>query len=326
MSNILKKLGEIFKAPSPDAEDTQPTPTSAPAPESETPVIIPVAFEDTPTLAAITKPLDNLMPVPAVVNDPPQLLVGCAQSVGLQRDHNEDSLFTLTTTLANNDVHLPLGIYIVADGMGGHRHGELASGMAVRSMGSHLIQKVMLGLVAPQSSTPDDSILEIMQSGVQEAHRSILKEIPGGGTTLTAVLIIGEQVTIAHVGDTRAYIIEPDGTTRILTNDHSLVNKLVELGQLTTEEAAFHPQRNVLYRALGQGEPFDADVNLVSVSPGGEILLCSDGLWGQVSDAEISRIVLEKTSLQEACQQLVDAANAAGGPDNITAIIVRMPG
>lgn len=321
MTTIFRKLRDLFRSTDPE-DPTTPTP----APEKETPVEIPITFEDSPTLASTTKPLDNLMALPSSVNEPPQLVTGCAQSVGLQRDHNEDSLFSLTTTLASNDVQLPMGIYIVADGMGGHRHGEIASGVAVRAMGSHIVHKVLTGLIAIETSSPEESILEIMQSGVQEAHRAIIKEIPGGGTTLTGVLVIGSQITLAHVGDSRAYSINPDGTTRVLTNDHSLVNKLVELGQLTTEEAALHPQRNVLYRALGQGEPFDADVELIQLSPDSQILICSDGLWGQVPDTEISRIVLEHTSPQEACQQLVDAANAAGGPDNITAILIRMPG
>jgi protein phosphatase len=139
-------------------------------------------------------------------------------------------------------------------------------------------------------------------------------------------LILGEQITLAHVGDSRAYHIDKDGQMEVLTRDHSLVRRLEELGQITHEEAAVHPQRNVLYRALGQGEPFDPDIKTMHVPGGGHLLICSDGLWGVISEADIKTIVTGHLQLDEACQALVDAANAAGGPDNITAILVRLPG
>lgn len=257
---------------------------------------------------------------------PPQLISACAQSIGLQREHNEDALFTLTTTLTSDHNHLPFGLYIVADGMGGHQHGEIASGIAVRSMASFIVERLFLPVLSVKPATPDESLQEIMQAGVQESHRTITKQVPGGGTTLTAVLVLDEQVTIAHVGDSRAYWISPDGSMEALTRDHSLVRRLEELGQITHEEAATHPQRNVLYRALGQGEPIDPDVKTLRLPQGGYLLLCSDGLWGVVPDEEIKRIVTNKTELDEACQALTDAANAAGGPDNITAILIRLPG
>jgi protein phosphatase len=133
-------------------------------------------------------------------------------------------------------------------------------------------------------------------------------------------------MTIAHVGDSRAYLIGPDSQFEALTRDHSLVNRLVELGQITTDEAAVHPQRNVLYRALGQGEPFDADINSIQMPGSGYLLLCSDGLWSVVNESELQRLVKESNSPEEACQRMVEAANAAGGPDNISAILIRLPG
>ena len=257
---------------------------------------------------------------------PPQLISACAQSVGLQRDHNEDALFTLTTILTSDHNHLPFGLYIVADGMGGHQHGEIASGIAVRSMASFIVERLFLPVLSVKPASPDESLQEIMQAGVQEAHRAITKQVPGGGTTLTAVLVLGEQVTLAHVGDSRAYLISPDGSMDALTRDHSLVRRLEELGQITREEAATHPQRNVLYRALGQGEPIDPDVKTLRLPQGGYLLLCSDGLWGVVSDDDIKRILTNQPELDQACQALMDAANTAGGPDNITAILIRLPG
>ena len=256
---------------------------------------------------------------------PSQFIVGCAQSVGLQRDHNEDALFTLTTNLASDDIQLPFGLYIVADGMGGHQYGEVASGLAVRAVSNTVIRKLYMPIYGTRPSSPNASILEILNEAIQEAHQVVSREAPGGGTTMTAVLIMGEQMTVAHIGDSRAYLITPEGEFRSLTRDHSLVKRLVELGQITTDEAAYHPQRNVLYRALGQGEPVEADINTSPLPLNNLLLICSDGLWGVVPEAELLRLIQDSSSPQEACQRMIDAANAAGGPDNITAILVRLP-
>lgn len=257
----------------------------------------------------------------------PQLIVGCAQSVGKQREHNEDALFTQTTAIANdlNQMPMPFGLFIVADGMGGHRHGEIAAGIAVRALSSHILNKLYLPMLSVKPKPPEESVQEILHDGIQEAHRSILKDAPGGGTTLTAVLILGGQMTVVHVGDSRAYLLTPEGAAHPLTRDHSLVNRLVELGQITLDEAAVHPQRNVLYRALGQGEPVEPDINTFPRPERGQILLCSDGLWGVVPDEQIVELVKSAGSPSLACQALVNAANEAGGPDNITAILVHIP-
>lgn len=257
--------------------------------------------------------------------EPQQLIVGCAQSTGRQREHNEDALFTLSTTLSSEQNNLPFGLYIVADGMGGHQYGEVASEIAVRNMASHVIQKLYIPLFNSTPNSPDESLQEIMQAGVQDAHQAIIKQVPGGGTTLTAALILGDQLTIAHVGDSRAYHITENGVMNPLTRDHSLVSRLVELGQISTDEAAVHPQRNVLYRALGQGEPFDPDIKTTQLPDSGYLFLCSDGLWGVVPDDQIHDMIMQACSPEDACQNLVQAANHAGGPDNITAILVRLP-
>lgn len=255
----------------------------------------------------------------------PQLIVGCSQSVGKQRDHNEDALFTLTTNLVGGIDFIPLGLYIVADGMGGHKQGEVASELAVRVLVSHLIPKVFMSLLAPDPSPPNESVQEIMQISVQEAHRTIVQDAPGSGTTLTALLVLDQQMTLAHVGDSRAYTVSPKGDLQTLTRDHSLVKRMIELGQLSEEEASVHPQRNVLYRALGQGEPFVPDITTSPLPESGHILLCSDGLWGVVPEDEISRLITTSPSPQAACQLLIDAANDSGGPDNISAILIRLP-
>lgn len=282
------------------------------------------ALEDTTNVEA-TVPLSSKGPVQKGLN-PPQFLTGCGHSIGKQRDHNEDALFTLSSTLLSNEDALPFGLYLVADGMGGHQHGEMASGVAIRAMASHVINRLYSPLFSFTPATQEQTLHEIMETGIQQAHQAILQQAPGGGSTLTGVLVLGDQLTIAHVGDSRAYLFHEDGRLELLTRDHSLVKRLVELGQITTDEAAVHPQRNVLYRALGQGEPIDAEITTAPLPHSGLLLICSDGLWGLVSEDEIVRIVTTYSSPAEACQFLVEAANEAGGPDNITAILVRVPG
>jgi len=143
---------------------------------------------------------------------------------------------------------------------------------------------------------------------------------------VTAALVLGQQLTIAHVGDSRAYLLYNDQRMEPVTRDHSLVRRLEELGQITSAEAAVHPQRNVLYRAVGQGETLEPDMVTTPFPMGGYLLLCSDGLWGLVTDDEMRRIVYESPTMQRACQSLVNSANGAGGPDNISVILVQLIG
>jgi serine/threonine protein phosphatase PrpC len=255
----------------------------------------------------------------------PQLIAGFAQSVGKQRDHNEDALFTLTTTLISDTRQIPFGLYIIADGMGGHEHGEVASAIAIRAMAGYVVRELYLPIFNLIDRPPRHSVQETMEMGVEEAHDSVLKKNLGGGTTLTAALILGERMTIAHVGDSRAYLIDMDRNVEVLTRDHSFVTRLVELGQITSQEAAVHPQRNVLYRALGQGEPFVPDIITSPLPSPVYLLLCSDGLWGVVEQDEIVDIIFSTPSPEQACRKLIEAANSAGGPDNISAILVRIP-
>jgi len=260
---------------------------------------------------------------PALIS--PSFVFGCCQSVGKSREHNEDALFTLTSNLSTDQTYIPIGLYVVADGMGGHQQGEVASGIAVRVLGSQVFSKIFTSLLNPDPAPPQEAIQEIMQSGVQEAHQAILKYAPGSGTTLTGVLLLNDQMTIVHVGDSRAYSVAPDGKLTALTRDHSLVMRMIELGHLSTEEAAVHPQRNVLYRALGQGEPFLPDIGTFPIPKSGHLLICSDGLWGVVPETQLAEIILQEADPQTACEKMVTAANQAGGPDNITVILIRLP-
>ena len=251
--------------------------------------------------------------------------IGIGSSVGKQRDHNEDALFAMSTSLVSNRVGIPMGLFIVADGMGGHEHGELASELAIQAMVSSVLPEITppaLGLVPRMQ---EEQLQEIMSNGVQSAHKSIQENASGGGSTLTGLLILGKTVSIAHIGDSRAYHFDGLNTPRVLTTDHSLVKRLEDLGQITADEAAIHPQRNVLYRALGQVEQVDADIVSITLPSSGYLVVCSDGLWGLVSDQEISRIISSADDPQQASQLLLEAANTAGGPDNISVIIIKIP-
>jgi serine/threonine protein phosphatase PrpC len=267
---------------------------------------------------SVTKPIKHQL-------ETPQLIVGVSQSVGIQRDHNEDALFSLTSNLASDDSNKYFGLFIVADGMGGHENGEIASRIAVGELSSFVINNIYLPLFSTSSNQTQLSIHELLRSGVVQAHQSIKREAMGGGTTLTAVMILGDQMISAHVGDSRLYSIDTDGINQLLTHDHSLVKRLEEIGQISSEQASTHPQRNVLYRALGQGDPVEPDIATFPCKPGNILILCSDGLWGVVPDKDMTEIILSIPEPQVACQTLIQKANAAGGPDNISVIIIRIP-
>jgi serine/threonine protein phosphatase PrpC len=272
------------------------------------------------------KQIESIAHEQELAYEPAQLIAAAGQSSGKQRDHNEDSVFALTATLAGMSSNVPFGLYVVADGMGGHQYGEVASNAAVRVIAGHILRQFHPYLFAVPSEKPEDSLQEIMVAAIREAHRVVQNDAPGSGTTVTAALVLGEQVTIGHVGDSRAYSVHPAGPAEQLTQDHSLVHRLEELGHLNKEEAAAFPHRNVLIRALGQGEDLEVDVFTLGFPSGSTLMICTDGLWGVVDEDILRRAVLEAPNLQRACSSLVAAANAAGGPDNISVVLVQMIG
>ena len=251
-------------------------------------------------------------------------LVGTSQSTGVERAHNEDALFSMIGSSSGENSVPNFGLFVVADGMGGHRSGEVASALSVRSVAHRLSADPLLQLFDLNGSAESLPVQDLVRRALQDANKSVVRQVPGGGTTLTVVLVLGNQMTIGHVGDSRAYVLTQH-ETKVVTRDHSLVNRLVELGQLTEAEAAVHPQRNVLYKAVGQGSNLEVDVETFPVPKNGFLLICSDGLWGVVPDKEIERIAWGAEHPQAACDELIRAANAAGGPDNITAVLVYFP-
>lgn len=254
---------------------------------------------------------------------PAQLMIGSGQSTGMQRDHNEDTLFTLSSVVADGVQDLSFGIGIIADGMGGHKHGAVASGVAARSIANRLVKKVFTHFLEIQPHPLGDSLQEILEKAISQTHKEVMEQAPGGGTTFTCAMIIGDQLTIGHVGDSRAYFIFDDGRIQQITKDHSLVQRMVDLEEIREEEAATHPQRNILLKALGQTEGVFPDVSTLPLPKNGYVLLCSDGLWGVVSNSEIAEIVRSGSEPVSICDLLIKSANTHGGPDNISVILFK---
>lgn len=286
-------------------------------------------IDDSSTIPAPihTSPLSEENIPPLDKNDkryqPAQFLIGSGQSAGMQRDHNEDTLFAMSTVIADGTRDMALGVCIIADGMGGHRNGAIASGVATRTVAGQLIKNVYSHFLDVQQVPFTDSLQEIMENAINDSHKAVLKFAPGGGTTFTCALIIGEQVTIGHIGDSRAYFIQPDGRIQKVTKDHSLVQRMVELGEITEKEAESHSQRNVLLKAIGQTESVYPDILTYPLPKNGYLLLCSDGLWGVLPQIEMMEQIKIGIDPVAICQSLIDAANARGGPDNISVILVK---
>ncbi len=252
------------------------------------------------------------------------LTVGVASHVGLVRQRNEDSAL-VTTSLAVGDSVMPaFGVFIVADGMGGHSDGEIASQLASRIVAREVVKQVYTPSLGIDSSEPGKPIQDILEESVRQANWQVNTQNPESGTTLTAALVVSGRLYVAHVGDSRAYLLHDAGArVEQLTLDHSFVQRLEDTGQITAEEAAVHPQRNILYRAIGQGDQLEVDTFSRPLTPPCSLLLCSDGLWGVVPPETISEIVGSAKSPQQACDQLVNAALDGGGPDNITVIMAQ---
>jgi protein phosphatase len=234
---------------------------------------------------------------------PFKLVAAGITDVGRVRDGNEDGFL--------DEAHR-LNLVAVADGMGGHRGGEVASATALAALRQAMASGESL---RDAIEGANDAVLE--RSGSD-------RELQGMGTTLTAgTLGTDENMLIGHVGDSRAYLLR-DGELSQITKDHSLVEEMVRGGELTPEQAESHPRRSIITRALGIDAAVDVDVYPVDLRPGDRILLCSDGLTTMLRSDEIEGILDDEPDARRAAQRLVDAANAAGGEDNITALVVEV--
>jgi PPM family protein phosphatase len=254
---------------------------------------------------------------------PPMFRVGVAYDVGRVRSSNEDCIVAISGLQLGDRAFPYYGLFVVADGMGGHELGEKASLLAAQTL-SHEVTTRFGGLWLGNREHEETSIQDILESAIRAANLAILRELPGSGTTLTAALVFSGQVFLIHVGDSRAYFLGKE--IRQLTHDHSLVQRLIDQGHISTDDATRFAQRNVLLKAVGQLDNIETDFLSFPWESGARLLLCSDGLWGVLSDAQILKISREHASPQEAALALARQANVLGGPDNISAVLVELIG
>ena len=193
----------------------------------------------------------------------------------------------------------------------------------MRTIGTEVTNNIHLPLVAGDSMTDLPPVNEILVAALEKANTEVHASVPDGGTTCTAAVLLRNRAFLAHAGDSRAYFITREEIEQI-TRDHSVVQRLVELGQLTEEEADAHERGNELYRALGYENTLEVDAFSRSLPARSKLLLCSDGLWNLVGDREIHKIVHQFPDPQEACQKLVNLAKTRGGDDNISVVIVSL--
>ncbi len=255
--------------------------------------------------------------------------------LGKTRDHNEDRFLvadltrrvaSLQPAIREHDVGEHGSLFVVADGMGGAAAGELASEMATETIYNHLVS--LWG--GEKEATPQRfayrlrEAVEVANSHIH-SYATTHPEVRGMGTTTTAVGVLGDHVYLTQVGDSRAYLIR-NGQAHQLTKDQSLMQRLVEAGELTEEEAAQSERRNIILQALGPDAKVKVDLTYQEVRKGDVLVLCSDGLSGQVKKEEIAEIAGTEPDLQVACDRLIALANERGGPDNITVVIARFNG
>lgn len=287
------------------------------------------ATENSPVSSEATSPVKTVTAPLLVAN---QVEIGFLSNVGKVRTNNEDSFsaFTASVPRLNNDgPELVFSFLAIADGMGGHENGEVASNMAVRKISEGILRDFYLpSIEGRQPGRVGESPIESLTYLIDNANQCILEESQRNrtsmGTTLTCAVLIGQIAFIGHVGDSRLYVLEKSsGKLRQVSHDHSVVQRLVEMGALTQEEAQYSPQRSVLYMTVGQKAQIEPDVEVVSLADASAMLLCSDGLWELVEDHVIEEILRNPGSAAEACDKLVNAALEAGGLDNVTVVLAK---
>lgn len=255
--------------------------------------------------------------------------VGYLTDQGLERDHNEDyvGVFQLGLDQAGSDA--PVGLYIVADGMGGHAAGEWASQGSVKQAFVKLINNQILPelkrstrkLDNNATATPENQLKNLVQEANELVYNANKATKANRGTTITAALIIGDQAYIANVGDSRTYLLR-NGQLQQITHDHSLVYSLYRANQISEDELYSHPRKNEIHRSLGDQKEVKIDLFNQSLQAGDKLLLCSDGLWEMVRNPKIREILMTSATPQTMCDQLIYQANQNGGVDNITAVII----
>lgn len=252
--------------------------------------------------------------------------VGAASDTGKIRDHNEDSYMALQLSMSNKSVERTWGIYIVADGMGGHAAGEIASGLAISGVSEIVMSEYLSTSISSDGIYDEEWAQDVVRRSVHHANETIrqrgIDTNNDMGTTITMALVVGDRATIANIGDSRTYLYR-EGKLRRISKDHSLVMRLVDLGQINESDIYTHPQRNAVLRSLGDRLNIEVDIFTQRLLSGDVLLLCSDGQWEMTHDHAIEEILESFTNPEYACKELIRAANDAGGEDNITSVLVR---
>lgn len=252
-----------------------------------------------------------------------------ATDIGKVRELNEDGFVVWELTGFQDPRPFRIGLYAVADGMGGHQAGEVACKLALNALLETIQKAVLNELGKGVDQLYEADWRNTLRSAFEHANRVVWENALGSrsdmGTTMVAALVIGNRAYIANVGDSRAYIFRGDKLKQI-TKDHSLVQQLVDAGQIQPEQARVHPHRNIIYRAVGLREQIEVDLFEELLSVGDKLLLCSDGLHDMVEDKAIEEVLLSEQDLQSSCAKLIEQANELGGADNITVVLVEMRG
>jgi protein phosphatase len=255
-----------------------------------------------------------------------RMVVGLQSDTGQVRELDEDSMFVLTMASTFESVTHQLGLFIVADGMGGHEGGEVASRTAIQVCAQILVQD-LFGPELAGAPLPQDAILNCLTDAISKANDEVYlvrqKRENDMGTTLTAAFVRDWTLYLGHVGDCRAYRWGEAGLQQ-LTEDHSIVAGMVAAGTISPEDIYTHPQRSVIYRSIGDQPSVEVDVDTVQLEPGERLIVCCDGLWEMLRTSGIEDILLAEADPQAACDQMVHQANLAGGSDNISVIIVQL--
>jgi protein phosphatase len=239
-------------------------------------------------------------------------------NTGMVRDHNEDAYLLPAENDADTLARKGF-LYVLADGMGGHQKGEVASAITIETVNSEYYT-----LVKPiDQKNPEKVIAEALANAIEKANMQVMDVTQGGGTTVVATVLYDDLLISMNVGDSRAYLLR-NNELRLISKDHSLVSRLVEMGKISKEDALTHPRRNVLYQALGQGAGVDIHIVSERLQVNDVIILCSDGLWGEIDDTAMKNVLKEAPNPLAAAEQLIDMANQSGGPDNITTIIIQV--
>ena len=247
--------------------------------------------------------------------------IGMLTDVGQVRTVDEDSILAADLSFGVNSDTSKFLLLAVADGMGGHAKGEEASKIALNAIARAVIPDLL-------NNTPFTKILE---KGIQNANQDILDytaknpEASGMGTTSVCAVVKDNQIHLANVGDSRAYVISDDEIRRV-TKDHSFVQSLVDQGEITEAESREHPQKNVITKAVGIGTSIEVDTMRLTLDSDESLLLCCDGVIAHLPDDDIHKIIRDSPDPQTACQEIVDMANERGGSDNISLIILSPEG